>query len=174
MKRWTWIQVACVALIAAAAVAEPAKPSRGKLEFEAWIEGDDTGFAPNHIAAVWLEDEHGDFVTTILLRGYRQTKWLSTWKAAAKRPAPDAVTGATLTKFGKIEAEWDGRTPDGKLVPDGVYVLRAETIWWNGNGYEIEGIRFEKGPKPSKPDAPDKNNFKDIFIQWTPSAKTAK
>jgi hypothetical protein len=145
-----------------------AASTAGALEFEATIGGEQKAFAPKHVAAVWIEDDGGRFVRTILVRGLKQNKRLEAWRAASGGAMVDIVTGPTFTEWGKITATWDGKDAAGKLVPDGAYKLRAESTWWNGAGPRIDGVKFEKGPKVSKPEVPDAGAFRDIYVSWQP------
>ncbi len=145
-----------------------AASTAGTLEFEAMISGEQKAFAPKHVAAVWIEDAGGKFVKTLLVHGLKQNKRLEAWRAASGGAMVDIVTGPTLTEWGKITAKWDGKDAAGQPAPDGVYKLRAESTWWNGAGPQIDGVKFEKGPKASKPDVPDAGAFRDIYVGWQP------
>ena len=164
--KWRTMTVIAVAVLAGSGARAAA--TAGKLEFEATIEGQPKAFAPRHVAAVWIEDAKGAFVKTLRVDGKKQTKRLEAWRKASGDNMADAVTGATLTQWGAIAASWDGRDAKGQPAPDGVYVLRAETVWWNGAGPQIEGVRFEKGLKPVKPEVPDAGAFRKITVSWTP------
>ncbi len=166
MNHGRWMAAAVGAMLAAQGVR--AASTAGSLEFEATIEGEKKAFAPKHVAAVWVEDADGRFVKTLLVRGLKQTKRLEAWRAASSTNTTDAVTGPTFTEWGKISATWDGRTAAGQPAPDGVYRLCAESTWWNGAGPRIDGVKFQKGAAPSKPDVPDAGAFRDIYVSWTP------
>ena len=149
-----------------------AASTAGELEFEAMVEGEQKGFAPKHVAAVWIEDAEGRFVRTLVVRGLKQNKRLEAWRAASSGVMTDVVTGPTFTDWGKLSATWDGKDAAGKPVPDGEYKVRAESVWWNGTGPQIPGVKFEKGSKAAMPDVPDAGAFKDIFVSWKPAGPT--
>jgi hypothetical protein len=165
MRGYAWT-AAAVGMLLALEVRAGSTP--GVLEFAAKIQGASTGFAPRHVAAVWIEDAQGRFVKTLLLRGQKQKKKLEAWRAASGGNVADAVTGATYAEWGGIEAVWDGRDKSGADAPDGVYRLCAETAWRNEAGPRIEGVKFEKGPGESRPAGPDADAFRDIRVAWKP------
>lgn len=165
MRGYAWTAAAVGMLLALGA---RAGSTPGVLEFAAKIQGASTGFAPRHVAAVWIEDAQGRFVKTLLLRGQKQKKKLEAWRAASGGNVADAVTGATYADWGGIEATWDGRDASGADAPDGVYRLCAETAWRNEAGPRIEGAKFEKGPVEARPEVPDAGAFREIRVLWKP------
>lgn len=167
--RMTWMAMAAAAAWAAGAGANGPATS-GSLEVELTIQGDFKAFAPRHVAAVWVETADGQFVRTLRVFGKKQQKRLEAWRSASGGKAPDAVTGATLTEWGRVTAAWDGTDADGRIVPDGVYRVRVESTWANSAGPQWTG-EFKKGAAPDRPATPDVGSYRGIRLAWKPTAK---
>ena len=104
-----------------------------------------SGKASNQVA-VWVEDENGKLVKTLLVtdftagrRGYETREdALNHWVAAAEPGEMsdgeiDAVSSAT-PQTGTQHCSWDLTDENGQRVPDGRYCIRLEgTLYWSSN-----------------------------------------
>jgi hypothetical protein len=159
MKR-TALSVLCVLQLAFASMAvsaqAQARPGIVTISYNLfhlrWI-------ASNQLA-VWVEDAHGSFVTTIFAtdfmarrKGYlRRPQCCPEWvkpSGLARLPdaSVDAISGATQ-KPGQVELSWGCTDADGRPVPAGVYTYKVEgniswekRVLWEG--------RIEVGGAPS-------------------------
>lgn len=104
-----------------------------------------SGKASNQLA-LWVEDENGKIVKTILVtdftagrRGYENREdALNHWVDAAEPgnmsdEEIDAISSAT-PQAGKQHYSWDLTDENGQRVPDGRYYIRLEgTLYWRSN-----------------------------------------
>lgn len=133
-------------------------------------------YAPRNCLAIWIEDQSGNFVKTLLSNAQKQRSYLTTWKesttaAASRFNTVDAVTGATNDDHGLRNCSWDGMDFKGKLLPDGAYKLIMELTDINGAG-RIYEITFKKGSNGFNQNLPDRTSFKSINLTWQPSIKS--
>ena len=136
--------------------------------------------------AVWIENEDGKVVRTLLVsgftagrRGYRQrTMALSGWVESADPESMsdeeiDSISGATPDE-GHLVYSWDMTDEDGRRVPDGVYTICVEgTLFWESNvlfSTQVETGKAESGDLPvktvrSEPDNPENEDMiQDVKI----------
>jgi hypothetical protein len=129
-------------------------------------------FAPKNIVAVWIENEQGNFVKTLLAYAQTRKTHLNTWEAsttAAGSPfnTVDAVTGATKTSHATRTCTWDGTDINGTLVPDGTYKVRMELTDKNSTGnYSTFTITKDTNPENQTP--ANVPSFSSISINWEP------
>ena len=130
------------------------------------------GFAPKNIVAIWIEDEQGNFVKTLLAYAQNRKTHLNTWEAstnAAGSPfnTVDAITGATRTSHATRTCTWNGTDINGTLVPDGVYKVRLELTDKNSTGnYSTFTITKDTNPENQTP--ANVPSFSSISINWVP------
>jgi hypothetical protein len=123
-------------------------------------------YAPRHTLAVWVVDRRGAFVKSLVVRGRKHVRTLRQWNNASKGDATDAVTGASLSSHGRIEAQWDGTDASGKPAPDGDYGIRLEFCEGGASRATPGGhIPFSKGPAPVNRSYPDTPQFKNIAVR---------
>lgn len=129
-------------------------------------------FAPKNIVAIWIEDDQGNFVKTLLAYAQNRKTHLNTWEAsttAAGSPfnTVDAITGATKTSHATRTCTWNGTDVNGTLVPDGVYKVRMELTDKNSTGnYSTFTITKDTNPENQTP--ANVPSFSSISINWIP------
>ena len=129
-------------------------------------------FAPKNIVAIWIEDEQGNFVKTLLAYAQNRKTHLNTWEAsttAAGSPfnTVDAITGATRTSHATRTCTWNATDINGTLVPDGVYKIRLELTDKNSTGnYSTFTITKDTNPENQTP--ANVPSFSSISINWVP------
>ena len=129
-------------------------------------------FAPKNIVAIWIEDEQGNFVKTLLAYAQNRKTHLNTWEAsttAAGSPfnTVDAITGATRTSHATRTCTWNATDINGTLVPDGVYKVRLELTDKNSTGnYSTFTITKDTNPENQTP--ANVPSFSSISINWVP------
>lgn len=94
-------------------------------------------------------------------------QYLYTWKVASDYNVVDAITGATLSSHQTHTVTWDCTDLDGHIVPDGEYIVYVEFTEQHAQG-PLYSIEFTKGPDAVVLNPPDKTNFKDIALSFTP------
>jgi len=129
-------------------------------------------FAPRNIVAIWIEDNQGNFVKTLMAYAQNRKTHLNTWEAsttAAGSPfnTVDAITGATKTSHGTRLCTWNGTDVNATLVPDGIYRLRMELTDKNNTG-NFSTFTITKGPNPENQAPADVPSFASITINWEP------
>lgn len=133
-------------------------------------------YAPNNILAVWIEDNSGKFVKTLLVNAQRYAMYLTSWKTSTSTSGTaynrvDAVTGATNRYHGTRTCIWDGTDFNGKIVPDGTYRVRMELTEANATGNN-SSFTFTKGKSADIQAPADKTNFSAISLKWEPGTST--
>lgn len=129
-------------------------------------------FAPKNIVAVWIEDEQGNFVKTLLAYAQNRKTHLNTWEAsttAAGSPfnTVDAITGATKTSHATRTCTWNATDVNGTLVPDGPYKVRMELTDKNATG-NFSSFPFIKDTNTQSLTPANVPSFSSISISWTP------
>ena len=129
-------------------------------------------YAPRNIIAIWIEDNSGKFVKTLLAYANTRKTHLNTWEASTTTAGSafnvvDATTGATQSAHGTRTAQWNGTDFSGKLVADGEYNLKMELTDHNGTG-SVATFAFTKGATAQKLSPADVlPSFKSVTINWT-------
>jgi hypothetical protein len=129
-------------------------------------------YAPKNIVAIWIEDEQGDFVKTLLAYAQTRKNHLNTWEAsttAAGSPfnVVDAITGATKSSHGTRTCTWNAKDVNSTLVADGNYTVRMELTDKNGTG-NFSSFSFTKGPEDQTLNPLGVPSFSSISITWEP------
>lgn len=131
-------------------------------------------YAPKNIVAIWVEDNQGNFVKTLLAYAQTRKQHLNIWEAsttAAGSPynTTDAISGATRTSHATRTCSWNGTDVNGILVADGTYRLRMELTDKNGTG-NYSTFTFTKGTNPDNQTPANVPSFSSISINWEPVA----
>jgi hypothetical protein len=129
-------------------------------------------FAPKNIVAIWIEDEQGNFVKTLLAYAQNRKTHLNTWEAsttAAGSPfnTVDAITGATKTSHATRTCTWNGTDVNGTLMHDGNYKVRLELTDKNSTG-NYSSFTFTKDTNQLNLTPSNVPSFSSISINWTP------
>lgn len=131
-------------------------------------------YAPDHVLAIWIENDSGEFVKTLLAYADRRMTHLNTWEASTTAAGSafnktDAISGATQGNHGTRTAQWDGTDYSGATVPDGEYHLRMELTDQNATG-NTASITFNKGTTEVNLTPANAPSFSNITVTWTPMA----
>jgi hypothetical protein len=121
---------------------------------------------------MWIEDNQGNFVKTLLAYAANRKTHLNTWEAsttAAGSPfnTVDAITGATKSTHATRTCTWNGTDIQGNVVADGNYRLRMELTDKNSTG-NFSTFTFTKGPNPENQTPANVPSFSSISINWEP------
>jgi len=130
-------------------------------------------YAPRNIVAIWIEDNSGKFVKTLLAYANNRITHLNTWQAstlAANKEynRTDAVTGATQSSHGTRTCSWNGTDYAGKLMVDGDYKVRMELTDKNLTG-NIASYMITKGPNALTLTPANIASFSSVSLKWTTS-----
>jgi len=130
-------------------------------------------YAPRNVLAIWIEDNSGKFVKTLLAYANTRKTHLNTWEASTTTAGSafnsvDAITGATQSTHSTRTCGWNGSDYAGKSVADGDYKIRMELTDKNATG-NVASFTFTKGPNVQKLSPANVPSFSSISINWTTS-----
>ena len=130
-------------------------------------------YAPKNVVAIWIEDNSGKFVKTVLAYANTRKTHLNTWEASTTAAGSafnttDATSGATQSNHGTRTGQWIGNDYSGKAMADGTYKVRMELTDENRTG-NIASFDFTKGPTSQTLTPADVPSFSSISLIWSPS-----
>ncbi len=130
-------------------------------------------YAPRNIVAIWIEDNSGKFVKTLLAYANTRITHLNTWQAstlavAQENNRTDAITGATQSSHGTRTCSWNCTDYTRKLMADGDYKVRMELTDKNSTG-NIASFTFTKGPNAQTLTPANVTSFSSVSLKWTTS-----
>ncbi|NOR87640.1 MAG: DUF2271 domain-containing protein [Bacteroidales bacterium] len=130
-------------------------------------------FAPRNIVAIWIENDQGDFVKTLLAYAQNRKTHLNTWQASTgaagvEYNVSDAITGPTRSSHATRECIWDGTDYNGAQMPDGDYYIWMELTDKNNTG-NYSSFLFTKSNIADIQAPADVPSFASISIVWSPS-----
>ena len=130
-------------------------------------------YAPRNIVAIWIENDQGEFVKTLLAFAQNRKSHLNTWQAATTAVGTpynvtDAITGATRSSHGTRECSWNGVDYNGFAVADGNYYVWMELTDKNGTG-NYSSFAFIKDETSNSQTPDDVPSFASILIDWEPT-----
>lgn len=130
-------------------------------------------YGPRNCVAIWVEDDQGNFVKTLLAYAQLYKTHLNNWQAsttAAGSPfnTTDAISGASMTNHGTRTCTWDGTDYQGTLMSDGSYRVCMEMTESNATG-KYSYFSFTKSSSEDNQTPSDAPSFSDIVLGWTPS-----
>lgn len=129
-------------------------------------------YAPRNIVAIWVEDDSGNFVKTLLAYAATRITHLNIWQASTVAAGSefnrvDAITGATRTSHGTRNCSWNATDFNGTLVMDGTYNIWMELTDQNGTG-NYSSFPFTKGTNAESLSPANVPSFSSIDINWMP------
>lgn len=130
-------------------------------------------YNPRNCVAIWVENDNGEFVKTLMAYAQNRKTHLNTWQAStgavgAEYNTTDAITGATRNSHATRSCTWNGVDYNGDLMPDGTYHVWMELTDKNNTG-NYSSFTFIKGIDPDTQAPEDVPSFGDISIHWQPS-----
>lgn len=130
-------------------------------------------YAPRNIVAIWVEDDSGNFVKTLMAYAQNRRTHLNNWQASTSQAgteynAVDAVIGATRNSHATRDCLWNGLDYNQNLMPDGNYLLWMELTDKNNTG-NYSSFEFAKGEDMQELLPTDVPGFSNISIVWEPS-----
>jgi hypothetical protein len=139
------------------------------------VTGTATGkYAPRNVVAVWIEDNSGIFIKTLLVNAQKRMKYLTNWlSSTSDGNTVDAITGATSATYGTLTCTWNGTDASGTLLNDGTYRLCVELADDNYSE-NFAYFTFTKGTSVDIQTPANKPGFSDIYIKWTPGELSGK
>lgn len=144
----------------------------GTLSFTCTTAAPSGNWGDKHMAAIWIQNNEDPsvFIKTNAKYGYEDDH-LTSWVAISDKNLVDAVTGATLTSYGPISAEWDGTDVSQSVVADGDYSVYIEMGWGVNkvDDHAVSMFTFTKGTSPQTLTPAGTSNFSGISLNWLPT-----
>ncbi len=143
----------------------------GKLDVAVTTSSTGGNFSPRNIVAIWIEDNSGKFVKTLLAYADKRKTYLNTWEASTTTAGSafnttDAVSGATQNSHATRTCSWNSTDYSGNQVADGDYKVRMELTDKNATG-NIATYSFTKGTTAQKLAPTDVPSFSSVAVNWT-------
>jgi len=145
----------------------------GTLSISVTTSGTGGKYAPEHVLAIWIQDNSNKYVKTLLANAAERKNYLTNWKAVNSTfdiTGVDATSGATKTSFGTRTCIWNGTNSSGNQVVDGTYYVKMELTDKNATG-NLGTFAFSKGTTAVNLTPTNVPSFSNISITWQP-AKT--
>jgi hypothetical protein len=144
----------------------------GKLDISVTTSSTGGNYAPRNVVAIWIEDESGNFVKTLLAYADKRIQHLNNWENATNAKGSmynrtDAITGATQSSHGTRTCSWNGTDYNKILVADGKYFVCMELTDKNSTG-NFSKFEFTKGVSSSVTPQ-NVASFSSVNIVWEPS-----
>jgi len=151
--------------------------SKGSLSVSVTTQTYNGHYAPANCVAIWVEDNSGNFVKTLLVYAERYKTHLNTWQASTTNAgsaynSTDALTGASPKSHGTRTCTWDGTDFDEDEMADGTYKLWMEMTEDNATG-KYKSISFTKGSSTDVQSMSSVSGFSAASLTWTPSVVTS-
>ncbi len=132
------------------------------------------GYSPRNIVAIWIEDDAGNFIKTLLAYAQNRKTHLNTWEASTNAAGStyntvDAITGPTKTSHAQRTCYWDATNIMGIIVPDGTYKIWMELTDKNSTG-NFSSFSFTKGEEVETLTPFNVPSFGSIIINWIPES----
>lgn len=145
----------------------------GELTVSAATSNAGGNYNPRNVVAIWIENDNGEFVKTLMAYAQNRKTHLNTWQAStgaagSEYNTTDAITGATRTSHATRTCTWNGLDFNGDLMPDGTYHVWMELTDKNNTG-NYSSFTFTKGTDLDSQTPADVPSFANISIQWNPS-----
>lgn len=130
-------------------------------------------YAPRNIVAIWIENDQGEFVKTLLAYAQQRKTHLNNWQAitgaaGVEYNTTDAITGATKSSHATRECSWNATDYNGIAVADGNYTVWMELTDKNATG-NYSSFTFTKSDIADVQSPANVPSFSFINISWTPS-----
>ncbi len=144
----------------------------GELTVEVTTSETGGNFAPRNIVAIWIENDQGEFIKTLLAYAQNRKTHLNTWQAITNAAGTefnttDAITGATRSSHSTRNCSWDGTDYNLLEQANGNYFVWMELTDKNNTG-NYTSFSFTKGEETDIQEPDNAPSFADISIIWTP------
>lgn len=129
-------------------------------------------YAPRNAGAIWISDAQDKFVKTLKTWSILEMAQVTAWVKASNNNRTDAVTGATRSGHGPVNATWNCTDVQKNAVPDGQYVAHVTFAESDaplfGGGTPIQAsVNFTKSAAGDDVMGTDTANFKMMHVKLT-------
>lgn len=147
------------------------QPVAGNLDITVTTLSNGAKYSPNHVLAIWMEDDGGNFIKTLKLRGNNRKEYLYSWNAASSGNTTDAVTGSTLGSHQTHNVSWNCTNLSGETVADGTYKVFIEYTSAHAQGPKTS-IDITKSAETFSVQPADLSYFTNMDVVFTPESTT--
>jgi hypothetical protein len=144
----------------------------GSLTFSYTTSAPSGNWGNKHVLAVWIENvqDPSVFIKTNSKYGHEDDH-LTSWTSKSGKNLVDAVTGATLSSYGKQSVIWDGTNVSHSVVADGDYKVFIEMGWGKDkvNQHSVMSFTFNKSGNSAHLTPTGNGNYSDVVIDWVPA-----
>lgn len=141
----------------------------GEISFQITTKNYIAEYSTKHVMAVWVTEDNGTFVKSLLVLAATRKYDLVAWNAASSGNEVDATTGATQSSHIARTITWDCTDIAGDEVEDGTYRLNIEYTS-NDAGFDVgptANYAFSKGVDNQSYTPSNTNSFENISITYT-------
>jgi hypothetical protein len=129
-------------------------------------------YAPVNVGAIWISDAQSKFVKTLRWWGRVRLSNATAWTQATGSNKTDAVSGASRTSHGQLNATWDCTDVGKNAVADGQYVAHVTFAESDANpffpGTPIQAsVNFTKSSAGADAPGQDTANFTSMHVKLT-------
>lgn len=129
-------------------------------------------YNPKNIVAIWIEDDAGNFVKTLMAYAQNRRTHLNTWEASTSAAGSafntaDAITGPTKTNHATRTCSWNATNIAGEIVMDGDYEIWMELTDKNSTG-NYSHFTITKGETAQTITPTNVPSFESISLNWVP------
>ncbi len=143
--------------------------TNGEVHFSIKTISTKSGFSPNHVFAMWVEDNNNKLVKNLEVDANKRIQYLYTWNKASGGSATDINSGATLSNHTTHTKTWNCLDKSGNLVPDGDYKIITEFTSEHAQG-PLNIVSFNKGAEKITLNPTSSTYFSDMELIYTPAA----
>jgi len=147
---------------------DSSKKTIGTLSVSTLTSSNGGPFSPRHVLAIWVENNSGQLVKTLLIYAAERKSNLTNWKSNSAGNSTDAITGATQNTHTTRTCSWNGKDASGTLVSNGYYKLCMELADSNGSS-TFKTFTFAKDSIAKTATPSNVQSFSNISIKWTPN-----
>ncbi len=144
----------------------------GNLTFACTTAAPSGSWGNKHVLAIWIEDTKNPsvFIKTKAKYGYEDDH-LTSWLPKSGGSLVDAVTGATLSAYGKQTVIWNGTDIKGNVVADGNYNVFIEMGWGKDKvaQHSVVSFTFAKSNNEVHLTPAGTTNYSNITVDWVPA-----
>jgi len=125
-------------------------------------------YAPKNVFAIWIENDAGDYIRTLLVKAKKYKSKLDRWASVSNYGSTgilDAVTSASRYNHNVENVSWNLKDQNDQKVSDGIYNVWFEVNETNGISKKTSAkIRIDKNPLVIQ--TQETSNIKNIEIKF--------
>lgn len=130
-------------------------------------------YAPRNVGAIWITDSNNKFVKSLKVWGSIRLGNATVWVQSSNNNKTDAVTSATRSSHGALNATWNCTDVSEQAVPDGQYNAMVTFTENDANPFfggtsPNTSVKFTKGAMGADVMGTDTANFTGMHVKLMP------